>query len=281
VETDPGASVYVDGKHYGEAASDGKLMVSIQLGKHEVKLEKYGFAQQKGDFEFKFQSPVSIKQRLVLLPNSADFKDDFDHPEVSKSKWVTPASGWKFENGRLRFENCPELMYPSDSNYRDFKMGFHLKLENGRGAAWALRVKDSANYYLFYLTGPDEPFANRFLTYIVRDGKFDPARPYLDDSLPSHLEPSGQYTVDITATGNVIEHEIYSSKTGKRFPIGAFKDNNNFFIYGTIGFRTIGGEKFSIDEVVVTPPAVKPGGAGSAAAIEESDVGLEDLWRHP
>src|SRR5262249_5488316 len=90
VETQPGASVYVDGKHYGETASDGKLKVNVPLGKYETKLEKYGFSPYKGEFDFKFRGPVTIRQTLVPLPNSAEFHDYFDIPEAFRRTWSVP-----------------------------------------------------------------------------------------------------------------------------------------------------------------------------------------------
>jgi hypothetical protein len=256
VETLPGASVYVDGKHYGETAGDGKLKVSVPLGKYETKLEKYGFSPYKAEFDFKFRAPVTIRQTLTPLPNSAEFHDYFDIPEAFRRTWSVPASGWNLEKSRLHLGNC-EFIYPKAYYYNDFTMAFHLKLENRGGAAWIVRAKDPKNYYLFYVTGPEGPLANEFLTYIVRDGKLDAARP--DDSvpLPFHLEAAGEYSIEISAKKNVIENFITPTATGRRFPVGVLKDNDNLFPYGGIGFRTVGSEKFSVGELFVRPPEVK------------------------
>jgi hypothetical protein len=259
ITTDPVTAIYVDGQRFGETAADGSLKVSVPLGPHEIKLEKYGYESFKEKDDFKFRSPVNVARKLVPLANSAEFHDDFDIPEASKSRWSMPASGWKIEKGRFYLENCQSLAFPKGINYRDFTMAFHLRVENGKGAAWALRVKDSGNYYLFYLTGPGAALPNLFLTYIVRDNKFDPAKP--DDSVPLtfRLEPGGEYTVDITVDANVISHTITSSKTGKASPSGVFKDNDSYFTFGDIGFRTVGSERFSVDEIYVRPPTIKPG----------------------
>ena len=257
VETLPGASVYVDGKHYGETAGDGKLKVNVPLGKYETKLEKYGFSAYKGDFDFRFRDPVTIRQTLVPLPNSAEFHEYFDIVDAFRRTWAFPASGWTLEKNRLHLGNC-DFIHPKAYNYNDFTMAFHLRLENRGGAAWVVRAKDPSNYYLFYVTGPDGPLANKFLTYIVHDGKLKPAEP--DDSvpLPFRLETDGEYSIEVSAKKNVIESFITPTATGKRFPVGVLKDNDNFFPYGGIGFRTIGSEKFSVAELFVRPPEVKP-----------------------
>ncbi len=225
-----------------------------------MKLEKYGYEAYKASYDFKFRTPMRIDRRLTPTPSSPEFHDDFDLPEASKVKWAIPGAGWKWDSGRLYIDNSPAVGYPKETRFRDFVMGFHLKLENGGGAAWAARIKDSDNYYLFYLSGPDGRFPNRFLTYVVRDGKFDPAKPDDAVSLVFDLESGGQYEVIIKANGNVIEHAITSSKTGKQSPIGAFKDPDNYFPIGGIGFRTVGAEKFSVDEIFVQPPTIKLNG---------------------
>jgi hypothetical protein len=260
VSTEPAARIYIDGQSFGDTAGDGRLKVNVPLGPHEVKLEKYGYEAYKAGYDFKFRTPLAIDRKLTPLPSSAEFHDDFDLPGASKAKWNNPASGWKWDSGRLFIDSSPAVGYPKDTRFRDFVMGFHLKLENGGGAAWAVRIKDSDNYYLFYLCGPEGQFPNRFLTYIVRDGKFDPAKP--DDAVPLvfDLQSGAQYEVVIKANGNVIEHAITSSKTGKESPMGAFKDPDNYFPIGGIGFRTVGAEKFSVDEIFVQPPTIKLNG---------------------
>ena len=129
-----------------------------------------------------------------------------------------------------------------------------------------MRAKDPRNYYLFYVTGPDAPIPNRFLTYVIRDGKLDPYKP--NDSVPLlfRLEAGGEYQVEISANKNQIKNFI-TPTTGKRFPTGVFKDNDNLFPYGTIGFRTIGSERFSVAELFVRPPEVKPDSTASRQVI--------------
>lgn len=299
IESIPGASVYVDGKHYGETAGDGKLKIAVPLGRYEAKLEKYGFSPYKSEFDFKFREPVTIKRMLTPLPNSAEFHEYFNIPGAFKNTWALPASGWSIEKSRLRLANCPDLIYPKAFNYNDCTMAFHLKLDNTVGAAWVVRAKDPRNYYLFYMTGPDAPIPNSFLTYIVRDGKLDPSKP--DDSVPLlfRLEAGGEYSIEITAAKNQIENFITPTTSGRRFPTGVFKDNDNSFPYGTIGFRTVGSERFSVSELFVRPPEVKPASAGSrqvtswilvpltshipiSLALNTFEtpltVGTEDLW---
>ena len=185
---------------------------------------------------------------------STEFNDHFDNP----SHWQRPASGWSTRDERLQIENQPQLGYIPDKNYADFEMGFHLTLENAKGAAWAIRVQpDTRSYYLFYLSGPDGQSRNRFLTYIVHDNKLDPAIPKDSTPLTEKPEINGQYQITVIVKGNQITHKIESAQSGNATNLGDFTDQENSFASGTVGFRTIGGEKFSVDDLYIRPPNIK------------------------
>lgn len=252
LQTDPGTAVYIDSEYVGDTTNDGSLSRgNIKLGRHEIKLVKYGFEEYLETRQFEFGKPVQIKHTLVPRTTSSEFAEYF--APFNRNRWIVPDSGWRVDAGRLYVENCPSLLFPSGFNYRPFTMHFHLKLEDGRGAAWALRVKDSNNYYLFYLSGPKGRYPNSFVTYVIRDGKFDVAN--FADSAPVvvDLKQGGEYEIDITFVNNVVEHTIIPAATGQRVNLGAWKDTNSLFYYGGFGFRNIAGEKFSIDDLVVQP----------------------------
>ncbi len=250
VTTDPGTSVYVDGDFQGDATENGILEVKdVRIGQHEVKLVKDGYVEFKEMRTFDFGKPVDVLHRLVPLPTSAEFSDDFD---VNLSKWAQPA-GWKLATGRLAIANCTSLGSAKGITYRDFVMAFHLRLEDGRGAAWAVRAKDANHYYLFYLSGPKGLFPNRFSTYIVNDGVFDPTNPVQSVPVITNLIVGGQYQIEIRGTKDVIEHTVTPTETGRPEPLGVFQDPNKTYLYGGIGFRTVGPEQFSIDELYVQP----------------------------
>lgn len=250
VSTDPGTAVYVDGDFQGDSTENGILEVKdVRIGSHEVKLVKDGYVEFKEQRTFDFGKPVDVLHRLVPLPTSAEFSDDFD---VNLMKWAQPA-GWKLATGRLAIANCTSLGSAKNITYRDFVMAFHLRLEDGRGAAWAVRAKDANNYYLFYLSGPKGLFPNRFSTYVVKDGVFDPTNPVQSVPVITNLTVGGQYQIEIRGTKDVIEHTVTPTETGRPEPLGVFQDPNKTFLYGGIGFRSVGPEQFSIDELYVQP----------------------------
>jgi hypothetical protein len=250
VKTDPGTTIYIDGEERGRTPENGTLEVNdVRLGQHEVKLVKDGYVEWKDSRTFDYGKPVAVAYKLVPLPTSAEFSDDFD---VNMSKWAVPA-GWTAKGGRLYVADCQQLGIAKNITYRDFVMAFHLRLEDGKGAAWAVRAKDANNYYLFYLSGPKGLFPNRFNTYIVKDGKFDPQNPVQSVAIITNLTPKGEYEIEIHGTKDVIEHSVTPSETGRPEPLGVFQDPEKTYLYGGIGYRNVGSEQFSVDELFVQP----------------------------
>ena len=251
VTTDPKTAVYIDGKQVGTTPANGVLKEAVEIGRHEVKLVKEDYEEYSTTLTFEYGKRLPLEKKLVPLPTSAEFSDDFDlaKPDL----WTMPAAGVSFVGGRLQFENAKSLCMPTNIRYRDFEMNFHLKLANAGGAAWAVRIKDSNNFYLFYLSGPEGLFPNRFNTYIVHNNEFNPAKPTLSNAIIARVVAGGQYEIHISAIGNLINHTITSAETGKPENLGSFPDPDSTFLLGGIGFRNVAREKFSIDELVVKP----------------------------
>jgi hypothetical protein len=228
-----------------------------------LKLVKDGYNQYVESVQLA-KKPLDLTRPLTPIPTSAEFSDDFEVP--NSDKWAMPSTGFsiKFDqqkngkkNGRLYVENAPVIGAPAKTVYREFYMNFDLKLVNGGGAAWAVRAKDSSNYYLFYLSGDGGLYPGRFLTYIVKDGKFDPSKPIQSDSVPVALKAGEEFAIHVEGSQNVITQTITPAKTGETINLGAYNDPNSTFLYGGIGFRTVDKEKFSIDDLFVGPSKQK------------------------
>lgn len=252
VATDPETLVYIDGEFRGKTPGDGILKKGdIKLGRHTIKLFKEDYEEYTDTKEFKYREPMTLEKRLTALPTSAEFSDDFDVPKPEQ--WTMPPSGAVFTDKRLYLENAPAVAFPTTYRYRDFVVNFNLRLTNAGGAAWAVRVRDSGNYYLFYLAGPEGLFPNRFATYIVRNNDFDPKKPFRTDQVTTALVAGAQYTIEIKGTGKIIENKITPARTGNPENIGFFDDKSSTFLLGGIGFRTVASEKFSIDDLFAKP----------------------------
>jgi len=265
VVTEPGASIYIDGEEKGTTPSDGRLTVTgVNIGSHEVKLVKDGYEEFKQSEQFEFKKPLTLTTKLTPIPTSAEFSDDFEVP--NSDKWAMPPAGFsiKFDqqkngrkNGRLYVENASAIGEPAKTVYREFYMNFDLKLVNGGGAAWAVRAKDPNDYYLFYLSGNDGLYPGRFLTYVVKDGKFDPSKPVDSNTVPVNLKAGEEFAIHVEGSQNVITQTITPASTGETINLGAFKDPANTFPYGGVGFRTVGKERFSVDDLFVGPSKPK------------------------
>ena len=53
-------------------------------------------------------------------------------------------------------------------------------------------------------------------------------------------------------------HTITPAETGVLTNLGDYSDPDNTFPSGSIGFRTLGIEKFSVDDLFIRPLSVKP-----------------------
>lgn len=214
-----------------------------------------------------FAIAAAIAGYVALKPKPAPAKPllttEFAENFMGLGRWRTPPSGWSFANQSLQIENQPLVGYPPEVNCADFTMTFHLKLINDGGAAWALRIKDPNNYYLFYLSGPGGMNPNTFQTYLVQGGK---TVQKLADSLVVHLVADGEYQISIVASNNLIKHTIRTDRTKQEFEsdeageprkLGLFQDFDNTYPTGGIGFRTLGGEKFVVSALYVRPPGVQ------------------------
>lgn len=176
---------------------------------------------------------------------------------VDLSHWIYPPSGWTVKDERLFIENQPEIGYVRDKNYANLEMSFHLTLESAKGAAWAIHVQpDTRDYYLFYLSGPEGQIPNRLVTYIVHDNKI-PTEYELLLRLTENPEANNSYQITIKVNGNRITTSMESNQTGDLFDIGEWTDEHNTFPSGSIGFRTIGDEKFSVYGLFVRPPNIE------------------------
>lgn len=182
---------------------------------------------------------------------------EFSELFLDLGRWTPPPSGWTIIDERLHIEDQPRIGFPAGMSFGDFTMTFHLKLTNAGGAAWALRIKDPDDYYLFYLAGPEsnQKDLSYFYAYIVRAGKL--GHPISSIPVTTKLTAGGEYTINITARKNEITHSINSaddpSADSLGDPLGYFKDEDSTYMIGGIGFRTVGSERFSVDELYVRP----------------------------
>lgn len=191
---------------------------------------------------------------------TAEFNDEF----VNLDKWTPPPSGWSLNvgeggQGRLEITGESQVGLAPGVNCGDCEVIFDIKLLNNAGASWALRAKDTNNYYLFTLSGPDGPeYPNRFIGYIVRDGKRDLRSQSFVNLKPDLLKEGRNYHLEIKVEKNKITHKLEDTDgTGEEIPLGVFVDTSNAYPHGSVGFVALGSQKFSVDDLWVRPPGMQ------------------------
>ena len=183
-----------------------------------------------------------------------------DDEFINAEKWTVPPSGWRIDMsegaGRLEIADQPQVGYLTDVAFADFEASFNIKLLSNRGAAWALRVNGEGDYYLFYLTGTEGLYPNRFLFYVMRDGKSVPKLERTTNVIVE-VKEGQEYNVKIKAEGGKFTHVLTNNREGDEILLGDFVDPSNSYPQGSIGFRTMGSEKFTVDDLFIYPPGTK------------------------
>jgi hypothetical protein len=253
VRSQPGASVFVDGRARGTVPSTGRLAVEeaepgvaddvrVELDEHEP-----------------FATPVTpaagvetlVEAALAPLPASGPFEETF---LGGLALWEAPAS-WRADASTGVLEVRGEgVGLPSKLRYRDCEVVFNLRLLDARGAAWMVRARDARNGYLFHLSGPGGRSPNQLWVYVVRDGAWDAARP-ASAPLPVDppVAPGESYRIRIRVEGEVVQTWVTPGATGVEASVGLFRDLDRTFASGVAGLTTIDGAAFQVEGFVIRP----------------------------
>jgi hypothetical protein len=250
--TVPGAKVLVDGVFVGTSGVDGKLRTRVPASPHVLRIERPGSQPYEERLAFARGEVTRVERTLPPALTTVGFGDDF---ETGLGRWSGPKTGVTGA-GKLGVAGATVPILAAGIVYEDFVLSFNLTLVNGGGAAWVVRAADENDYYLFYLSGPDGRFPNRFLVYVVRGGKLDLDAPAAASArVSSKLAPGEGYYVEVIARGNSIATQITPVSTGVRESLGGFADPNATFASGGFGFRSVAGEAFTVDDCYADPPA--------------------------
>lgn len=194
---------------------------------------------------------------------------------LNKNQWEIPATADYIihpDNG-LSILKAPDPIFFKICYYQNFNLGFHVRSINDGGAAWVLRVNDKGNYYLFYLAGPgNRVLKSGFYFYIVQENKFNPTDyhrffplPISDDDLDDYLNAGAQFDILVNVSGQRIQNwltvatnsqpddAVRRPRVGEKLSLGLVEDLGQHFLLGSIGFRTVGSEQFSVDYIEASP----------------------------
>ncbi|MFN7948499.1 MAG: hypothetical protein U0Z53_24315 [Blastocatellia bacterium] len=260
VQSQPGALVMIDGALKGRVESNGRVTIRYELDKaaeHAISVALLGY-QDWAVREMITPGARTITAKLEPVITSAGVSDAFD----DLSLWNAPTS-WKIvpvkmpngrDNRKLQVSG-DALGLPKGTIYRDFDALFEIRLNDGKGATWAVKAdKAGKSYYLFHLAGPKSDTPKKFYTYLVKDGQMT----QVSTPIPiiADLNQKDSYTIELQVRGYRMQHWITSNSTGEKLDLGIYtdiSDTKNNYLYGSFGFRALHGETFTVDEFTIQP----------------------------
>lgn len=258
VEGPAGAAILIDGAMQGRITESGRLLILYELDRsaeRTIAAELTGFQPWRLVTALG-PGPRTIRVQLTPVETSAGVSDFFD----SLSQWSPPAT-WSVsgDNRNKKLEvRGPEPGQLRGLVYRDFQVNFTVWFEDGKGAAWMVRIDPAGlNYYLFHISGPESTALTprRFHTYLVRNGGA-PVPVGTPVPLLADITPRTSYTISLTVQDFRIQHAITSNDTGETNDLGVWTDvstDREKFLYGSFGFRSLHGEVFRIDDLNIEP----------------------------
>ena len=252
-----GAAIMIDGDVRGRIKPDGTVLINYELekaGEHVISVEKIGYQTWSQREVFK-PGVRTFEVKLDPIVTAAGFSDFFE----DLSLWSAP-SAWKIvtdqRNKKLEVRGeAPGLL--ANKTYRDFQMNFTVWLNDDKGATWLVRAdKEGRNYYLFHLSGSKSGSytPRRFYTFLISNGG-KPQSVSTPVPVIPELNNKTSYTINLVVKGNQIKHSITPNDSGETFDMGIWTDTSidkDKFLYGTVGFRSLAGEVFAVDDLTVS-----------------------------
>ena len=168
--------------------------------------------------------------------------------------WDVPAA-WKPDSKKNLIVQGTGVAFPRDEGYRyykDFKLSSSARMLNGVALSFALRARDSQNYYLLQLTGEKSDDPNTVRLFVVKNGVEQRIRTITIPTAGAKSMASGQFfTVSIKMIDFTITVEIEDSETGAAYPLGGLTDPARNFAVGAVGIAGHPNEENVIGRFVV------------------------------
>jgi hypothetical protein len=260
IQSSPNAIVMIDGEFQGRVNANGQVQIDYQLAQaaeHTIAIELLGY-QTWTRKEMLTPGPRKLEIKLDPIVTSAGSTDDFS----SLAQWSAPAT-WRLvsETGKEQYTSKLQVSGTGigllkEKTYRDFKASFTVWLSDEKGASWIVRAdKTGRNYYLFHLSGTkaSDLTPRRLHTYRVKDGQISEVE--TPTPMTFEFKPKDSYYVEITVTGNKIEHVLQAISTAEESK-AVYTDTHidkDSFLYGSFGFTSLKGEVFQVDDLAIAP----------------------------
>ena len=230
------------------------VQLDLPAGKYalEIRAAEFGYESLRKTFSLTGDKTVLDMplKRIVLTTDT--LSPTWTNAELQT--WDMPAA-WRPDSKKNLTIKGTGVALPREEGYRyykDFKLSSSARMLNGVALSFALRARDSQNYYLLQLTGEksDEPFTVRL--FVVNKGVEQRIRAIPISRMGAKAMGSGQFfAVSIKMIDFAITVEIEDSETGAPYILGVLTDPARNFPVGAVGMAGHTNEENVIGRFVV------------------------------
>jgi hypothetical protein len=244
---------------------DGQALTRVatiqnQTGQLKLPAGKYAFEIAPGDFGYKpLRNTLSLTkdetiqlalERVVITEKT--LSPTWTRAELQE--WEMPP-GWQADAKRNLLIKGRGVGIPREARnryYKDFRLETNVRMVNGVGVSFALRARDTENFYLLQLTGEksEEPFVIRLL--VVKNGQ--PRRLQaipISRSSAKVMTAGGFFNLSVKMVDYDITVQITDSVTGAPYTLGMLTDADHNFPLGAVGIAAGDNEESVIERFVV------------------------------
>jgi hypothetical protein len=230
------------------------VRLNLPAGKYVVEIvpSEFGYEPQRHAFSLTAdQTVLDVPLKRIALTTDT-LSPTWTSAELQA--WEMPA-GWRADARKNLSVKGPGVALPREESYRyykDFRLSSSARMINGVALSFALRARDSQNYYLLQLTGEksDEPYTLRL--FVVKNGVEQRIRAIPIPRSGAKAMDAGQFfAVSIKMVDYAIAVEIEDSETGAPYPLGVLTDPARNFAVGAVGIAGRNNEENVIGRFVV------------------------------
>lgn len=230
------------------------VQLELPAGKYvvEIRAAEFGYESLRKSFSLTGDQTVLEMPLRRIVMTTDTLSPTWTNAELQT--WDMPPA-WRPDSKKNLTVKGFGVALPREEGYRyykDFKLSSSAKMLNGVAVSFALRARDSQNYYLLQVTGEksDEPYTVRL--FVVKNNVEQRIRAIPIPRAGAKAMGSGQFfAVSIKMIDYAITVEIEDSETGAPYPLGVLTDPARNFAVGAVGIAGHLNEENVIGRFVV------------------------------
>ena len=215
-----------------------KVELSLKEGNYVVEIVPSEFGYETLRHEFALSADRTVLdlplKRIVLTTDT--LSPTWTSEEFQA--WDMPRT-WSPDSRKNLLVKGPGVGLPRQESfryYKDFKISSTAKMLSSGALSFALRARDSKNYYLLQLTGETSDEPNMVRLFVVKNGIDQRIRALsIPRSSAQLMTPGKFFTVSIKMIDFAITVEIENTQTGDHNVLGVLTDPDRTFPVGAVG----------------------------------------------